>query len=585
MSGIRYSVPVALLLAALSWYPMPVSSAEPGWQVELDAPEDIRPLLEQHLELFRFQNREDLDEDIVARLAARAGEDARALLATAGHFSPDIRVDSRREGAFTLLLIVVRPGPRATVASTDVRVIGAIVKESSDAGRPERLSRRWRLRPGTTFTQADWDGAKEALLRDLQLDGYPAARISASRAEVDPATAGVEIAVTVDSGPLFRYGELQIEGLERYPRALVDNLRRFYPGQSYRYEDLLRYQSALQSSGFFSSASVDIDSDPANADAATVRVLVTEYPAMKIDLGAGISTDNGPRGEASFTRYNTFRPGWQSITRLRADFKEQSLNSELALLPEPGGWRNRFGVEASRSDIEDLLIRRFGLIAQRSWRSPERELDWSLKLQTEEQAPTAGPVDNIDALTLNYSWTRRRVDDLLRPRRGHMINLQLGGASESLLSTRSFTRAYGRGLYILPLSRRDRLHLRGEAGAVFSDERKGIPSEFLFRAGGDQSVRGYDYRSLGVREGSAIVGGRLLAAATLEYQRDLTREWGAAVFIDAGNAADKRSELRPVYGYGFGVRWITPAGSLNLDLARGHETGQFRIHFTLGARF
>ncbi|MDP3715003.1 MAG: POTRA domain-containing protein, partial [Burkholderiales bacterium] len=223
MSGIRYSVPVALLLAALSWYPMPASSAEPGWQVELDAPEDIRPLLEQHLELFRFQNREDLDEDIVARLAARAGEDARALLATAGHFSPDIRVDSRREGAFTLLLIVVRPGPRATVASTDVRVIGAIVKESSDAGRPERLSRRWRLRPGTTFTQADWDGAKEALLRDLQLDGYPAARISASRAEVDPATAGVEIAVTVDSGPLFRYGELQIEGLERYPRALVDN--------------------------------------------------------------------------------------------------------------------------------------------------------------------------------------------------------------------------------------------------------------------------------------------------------------------------------------------------------------------------
>ena len=582
---IRHTVPVALLLAALACYPVPAFSGEPGWQVELDAPEDVRRLLEEHLELFRYRNREDLDEEIVERLAARADEDARALLATAGHFSPVIRVDSRREGPLTLLLIVVQPGPRATVASADVRVLGAIGKESSDAGRPERLSRRWRLRPGATFTQADWDGAKEALLRDLQLDGYPAARISASRAEVDPGTATVDIAVTVDSGPLFRYGEVQIEGLERYPRTLVDNLRRFHPGQRYHYEDLLRYQSALQSSGFFNGASVELDSDPANAAAATVRVLVTEYPTMKIDLGAGISTDNGLRGEASFTRYNTFRPGWQSITKLRANLKEQSLNSELALLPEPGGWQNRFGVEASRSDIEDLATRRLGLIAQRSWRSPERELDWALKLQTEEQAPTAGPVDNIDALTLNYSWTRRRVDDLLRPRRGHMINLQLGGASESVLSTRSFMRAYGRGLYILPLSRRDRLHLRGEAGAVWSDERKGIPSEFLFRTGGDQSVRGYDYQSLGVREGSAVVGGRLLAAATLEYQRDLTREWGAAVFIDAGNAADKRSELRPVYGYGFGVRWTTLAGSLNLDLARGHETGKLRLHFTLGARF
>ncbi|MBX3663377.1 MAG: outer membrane protein assembly factor [Burkholderiales bacterium] len=577
--------PVTLLLAALAFSPAPAYSGEPRWQVELDAPDDVRPLLEEHLELFRYRNRDDLDDDIIERLAARAAEDARELLATAGHFSPDIGVDSRREDGMIRLHIAVRPGPRATVASADVRVIGAISSESTDAGRADRFTGRWRLRPGTAFSQSGWDGAKDALLRDLQLDGYPAARITASRAEIDPAAAKVDITVTVDSGPLFRYGAVQVEGLERYPRTLVDNLRRFHPGQRYRYEELLQYQSALQSSGFFSSASVDIDSDPARAAAATVRVLVTEYPVMKVDLGAGVSTDNGPRGEASFTRYNTFRDGWQSITRLRADRKEQSLNSELALLPEPGGWRNRLGVEASRSDIEDLTTRRLGLIAQRSWRSPEREHDWSLKFQTEEQSLTAGPVDNIDALTLNYSWTRRRVNDLLRPRRGHMINLQLGGASASLLSTRSFARAYGRGLYILPLGRRDRLHLRGEAGAVWSDERVGIPSEFLFRAGGDQSVRGYDYQSLGVRQGSAIVGGRMLAAATLEYQRDLTRDWGAAAFIDAGNAADARSGLSPVYGYGFGVRWITPAGSLNLDLARGHETGQLRLHFTLGVRF
>lgn len=577
--------PVTLLLAALACSPAPAYSGEPRWQVKLDAPDDVRPLLEEHLELFRYRNRDDLDDDIIESLAARAAEDARELLATAGHFSPDIGIDSRREDGMIRLHIAVRPGPRATVASADVRVIGAISSESTDAGRADRFTRRWRLRPGTAFSQSGWDGAKDALLRDLQLDGYPAARITASRAEIDPAAAKVDVTVTVDSGPLFRYGEVQVEGLERYPRTLVDNLRRFHPGQRYRYEELLQYQSALQSSGFFSSASVDIDSDPAGAAAATVRVLVTEYPVMKVDLGAGVSTDNGPRGEASFTRYNTFRDGWQSVTRLRADRKEQSLNSELALLPEPGGWRNRLGVEASRSDIEDLTTRRLGLIAQRSWRSPEREHDWSLKFQTEEQSLTAGPVDNIDALTLNYSWTRRRVNDLLRPRRGHMINLQLGGASASLLSTRSFARAYGRGLYILPLGRRDRLHLRGEAGAVWSDEREGIPSEFLFRAGGDQSVRGYDYQSLGVREGSAIVGGRMLAAATLEYQRDLTRDWGAAAFIDAGNAADARSDLGPVYGYGFGVRWITPAGSLNLDLARGHETGQLRLHFTLGVRF
>lgn len=582
-----FSVALLALAAALPSWTATAAAAESGrlWRVTLEAPEELRPLLEENLDLFRLGDRAGLDDEFVEHLAARSAGEVRDLLATAGHFRPEIHIDARRENGVLVVHLRVEPGPQAVITTTDIRIGGAIETAAGDALRAKRLVERWRLRPGTAFRQSAWDTAKDALLRSLLLDGYPAARITDSRAEVDADTAQVSLRVHVDSGPLFLYGETQIEGLQRYPRSLLDNLRRYHPGQRYNHEDLLRYQSALQGSGFFRSVSVAVDPDPAQAAAATVRVIVIENPAMKIDLGGGVSTDSGPRGELTFTRYNSFQPGWQSTTRLRADRKEQTFSSELALLPEPGDWRNRLGVEASRSDIEDLVTRRFGLIAQRSWRSPEREHDWSVKFQTEEQSLNAGPVDNLNALTLNYSWTRRRVNDLLRPRQGHMINLQLGGATAALLSTRSFTRAYGRGLYIVPLTRRDRIHLRGEAGAVWSDAREGIPTEFLFRAGGDQSVRGYDYQSLGVRQGSAVVGGRFLGVATIEYQRDLTRDWGAAVFADAGNAADTPSSLKPVQGYGVGVRWMTPAGALNLDLARGRETGQLRLHFTLGTRF
>lgn len=270
---------------------------------------------------------------------------------------------------------------------------------------------------------------------------------------------------------------------------------------------------------------------------------------------------------------------------MRLDTKEQLLEAGIALTPEPGGWRNHVGVETKRSDIENLVSRVDGVTARRSWRSAEKEQDWALKFQVEEQSLEAGPVDHLEALTLNYSWTLRRVDDLLRPRRGHMINLQLGGASESLLSTRSFLRGYTRGLYILPFSATDRFHLRGEFGAVWANARDGIPSEFMFRTGGDQTVRGYAYQSLGVTQGASTVGGRFLGVATVEYQHDFTPQWGGALFVDAGNAADSFSKLRAVYGYGVGVRWITAAGSINLDIARAQETGDFRLHFTMGARF
>jgi translocation and assembly module TamA len=573
---------------AFSWTLAAIAQeAAPQWRVELDAPQDVRPLLEEHLDLYRFRDRPGIDAEMLQRLISRVDADARALLATAGYFQPHVAVtaEHRVTGIGTVISIKVATGPAARVTRSNIRIIGAIADSPADADRIARIERRWRLPAGSPFRQANWDEAKDALLREFVFDGYPAARIAASTAEVDPETAAVSINLTVDSGPLFHFGATEIDGLQRYPRRLVENLQRFRSGERYSYDAVLAYQAELQASGFFKSASVSVDADPAQAAAALVRVQVVEYPEKKIELGAGYSTDTGPRGEASFTHYNALQPGWQGTTRLRLASREQIFNGELALTPEPGGWRNRFGAETARSDIENLVTRRFGLTAQRTWRSPQQDHDWALKLQGEEQAVTGGPVDNLQALSLNYSWTRRRVDDAVRPRRGYLLNLQLGGASASLLSTRSFLRSYGRGLYIVPLGRSDRLHLRSELGAVWADSSEGIPSEFLFRTGGDQSVRGYDYQSLGVARGTAIVGGRFLAVGTVEYQHDFTPQWGGALFVDAGDAADTPSALRPVYGYGAGVRWITPAGALNFDIARARETGKVRLHFTLGARF
>jgi len=578
---------VLLLFAALWTTAAAAQDGSIAWRIELDAPADVRPLLEEHLDLYSYRGRPGVDDDMLQRLVARSAADARALLSAAGYFSPQIEVqEAPAADGTTTIRIRVSTGPVARVAAVNIRITGAIADDPAEAGRIAHAKQRWRLQTEAPFRQSSWSEAKEALLRDFLFDGYPAARIASSAAEVDPETARVTIQVAVDSGPLFRYGATQIDGLRRYPRSIVENLQHFRSGERYSHEAVVRYQTELQASGFFRSASVSVDADPAQAAAAAVRVRVVEHPVMKIELGAGYSTDTGVRGEALFTHYNTLQPGWQGSSKLKFDTKEQKLNAELALTPEAGGWRNRLGVAAEHTDIENLVTRNLSATAQRSWRTPEQEHNWAVKLQTEEQSLTAGPVDSLMALSLNYSWTLREVDDLLRPRRGYLLNLQLGGASEALLSTRSFSRGYGRGLYIVPVGRADRIHLRGELGAVWANEREGIPSEFLFRAGGDQSVRGYAYESLGVKEGSSVVGGRFLGVATVEYQHDFTAQWGGAMFIDAGNAADSPSELRPVYGYGVGVRWITPAGSLNLDVAQPkQENGKIRLHFTLGVRF
>ncbi len=584
---IRNLIAGVAALLVMSSLPQAAEAQAPGfsWRIELKAPQEVHTLLETHLDIYRYRGRPEVDALVLERLVERVKADARRLLATEGYFSPQVQADHAASDSGHVVHIRVVPGEPARVESVELEVTGAIAASPDDAKRIPEIKQRWRLPAGTRFRQSAWGEAKNALLSALVLDGYPTARVAASEARVDPGSGSVVVSVRVDSGPLFHFGAVDVTGLDRYPRELVENLSPIRPGERYTHELLLRYQAELQASGYFSSASVSVDPEPGGATTLPVVVRVTEHPVMKIDLGVGYSTNTGPRTHAGFTHYSTLRPGWQSQSKLKIEGKQQSLDAELAFLPEPDGWRNRVGAEANRTDVQGLVAQRLGLFGSRAWRSPRLERDITVKFQAEEQKIKATRVDNLQALSLNYSWTLRRVDDLLRPKDGYLLNLQLGGAAEDLLSTRSFLRAYGRGVYILPFGRRDRVHARAEAGAVYADARDGIPNEFLFRAGGDQSVRGYAYQSLGVREGGAVVGGRYLAVATVEYQHDFTESWGGAVFLDSGNAVDKVSDFRAVHGYGVGVRWLSPAGSLNFDIARASEDGKLRFHFTIGARF
>ena len=569
------------LLPHVAWAQSPAYT----WRVEVEAPDELRALLQTHLEINRYRDRPEVDATVLDRLIERAPADARALLATEGYFSPQLNIERVPSAAEHVVRVHVVPGAPAIVSAVALEVVGAIAANPDDAARLAQIKQRWRLPQGARFRQETWDAAKDALLSALVLDGYPTARLAASEAKVDPTAHRVTLNVRVDSGPLFHFGAVNINGLQRYPRTLVENLNPIRPGARYTHDALLRYQSALQASGYFRSASVSIAPESGGATTVPIVIRVEEQPAQKVDLGAGYSTDTGPRLQAGYTHYNTFQPGWQSHSKLKLEGKQQSLDSELAFLPEPNGWRNRVNAEAKRTDVEGLTTQRVALSGSRAFRSLRLEHDFTVKFQTETQKIKAARTDHLQALSLNYSWTLRGVDDPVRPTEGYLINLQLGGASSALLSTRSFVRSYGRGIYILPLGKRDRLHLRAEAGAVWAAARDGIPLEFLFRAGGDQSIRGYAYQSLGVREGAAVVGARYLLAGTLEYQHDFTPEWGGALFVDSGNATDSRSDFRMVQGYGLGARWISPAGTLNFDIARASEDRKFRFHFTIGARF
>ena len=252
---------------------------------------------------------------------------------------------------------------------------------------------------------------------------------------------------------------------------------------------------------------------------------------------------------------------------------------------EPGGIRNSFGVLYDRSQIEGEDTRLVSTNYRRAWGTQRLEKYLSLQYMNENNRIVGQSYQKSQALPLTFGIIAWRLNNRLAPTKGYAFEAQIGGAAEHVLTDKSFIRAYMKGIHFQPIGENGELIFRGELGAVGSNGKEGVPSTVLFRTGGDQSVRGYAYESLGVKDGGAVVGGRYLAVASVEYQYYFIKNWGVALFVDAGNAGDTIKELDPAVGYGVGGRWRSPAGPIGVDLAYGERSKELRLHFSLGFTF
>jgi translocation and assembly module TamA len=561
--------------------------AASGFEFSLEAPDELRPLLQQHLELARAarEQEEAVGDDEVQRLLQQSERSAQALLATEGYFSPTIITSLSGEGSDLRASLAVQPGPRTLVTRVTLRFRGGIEQDERLPRIRTAMLNNLPLREGQPFRQADWAASKQAVLRPLHALRYPAANLQSSDARIEALRHEASIELEIDSGPAFHFGELQIEGLSRYPESIVRNLSSIGVGDAYRQQALFDLQQALSDSGYFTQAQVRIDPDPALADAVPVQVEVVEQKAKRFSFGAGVNTDTGARLRSQWQLRNLLSRGLRLTMDNEFERPSQQGSLTLAWPRSPRGHEYSTSFQHKRENIEGQETRGSTLGARAQQQRGRIETTLGVQYQTESQFISDVLNERNQALTTSYTWTHKAVNRDIYPRRGYILTAQIGGAHELLLSDTSFGRLYMRHTQNLPIGANARLVLRGEAGGVFSNRREGIPTEFLFRAGGDNSVRGYAYQSIGRDASGAVQSVRFLGTASVEYHHFFTRSWGAAVFVDGGDATDQPAQFTPVFGYGAGLRYASPVGPINLDLAWGEATRRLRLHFSLGVSF
>ena len=581
LSPLAFAQPITLITAktASSYQATIKLDVNPDDDIDIN---EIRDLLKEHISIQETVGNLRLNNNEWLRLVRSSPTEINALLATLGYFSSRVTIDSLEANKAEL---TIHLNAKSRVSIVNIAFTGEITSAEKDQSPSIiYLTDSWRLPKGSTFSQEAWSQAKRELLSSMLTQRYPNATIKSSQAKVNPQTNEVALSLTIASGPSVRFGQLKIEGLSRYHESLIHNINPIKPGEVYTQNQLFLLQSGIQETGKFSR--VDVRANTQQLDShqfADIVVSVNEFQQKNVSVGVGASTNTGARVVLNYTDLNLFQRGLLWKSSLRLEQRLQAATSNINFITDARGYRDSINNNVVRTDIEGQVTTAINNGLKRSWGNRNFEQFVGANLLYEFLTIDNETTAFNKAATFAYGLSLRKLDNDLIPTKGVIFSSQLQFAPLESISDGRFLQSQAKLQAFYPLGENTQFLGRLEAGMITGSEK--VPATYLFRAGGDQSIRGYGFQTLGIKQGDAVLGGRVLLTGSGELVQWLTPAWGAAAFIDFGNAAEAWRDYEPVYGYGLGARWKSPVGPVGVDIAYGEDTKDYRLHFNLGVSF
>jgi len=528
-------------------------------------------------------------QNFVASARTRVDSALQAL----GYYDAQVELRVDRAEPMWTLQIEVAPGEPVLLRKVDLSVTGAA------AGDPAftALLRNPGFAQGDTLHHGRYETFRARLLALAQRRGSFDARIEHSRIAVNPLSGTADIALRLDSGSRFTFGDLVFDNTA-VSAGMLDALRTFETGDPYDQAALGDFQARLQRTGFF--AAVMVEPLREQAQAGQVPVAISLHPAKRhsFDVGIGYSTDTEGRVSLAWRTPYINRFGHSQQTRLVYSQVNPSGRFNYHIpLSHPLDDSLQLWARLEENEFGDLDSnqREFGL--RRDLRHGNRLWDLSLRHLDESWSGLA-PRRSGEFLLFGASLSQRRLrGSLVDPSAGWSQLYTVEYGDRRLGTEVDVLRATARWRAVTTPLPRHRVVARAEAGIaeVGSGDRDDLAPSLKFFAGGNQSLRGFGYQSIGdeVRvarddgsEKSVVVGGTRLAILSLEYQYYFSTAWRGAVFADGGDAFDARDFDWHV-GVGFGVHYLSPVGALRVEFARdvSEADPEWRLHLNIGAEF
>jgi translocation and assembly module TamA len=527
---------------------------------------------------------EYLDRDLTAaqleRLLRSSESEIRRALEPFGYYDAKVTRQLEREADRFRVTFNVDVGEPVIVTASHVSIQGS----AAEVPEVKRALEAFVPRIGATLDHRRYEHSKTAISNALSDVGYLSASLHTHRVEVRRSARSATIDLRWDAGRRYRFGPV------RFPDTPLSDqlLARMIPwkeGDPYSAEKLLEFQGRLVEADYFSLAIVQPQPDDSGHEEVPVAVHLT--PARRDVRGAGIygSTDTGFGVKAELQRRWLNASGHK--LQAEGEYAEKLQAASLSYRMPYSGPDERtvsFGTTYHDETTDSVREETAKLVwnVTRKRRGLTRMLGLQLISGDFEIGSEHG---NSTELFAEGLLARTDSDDASFPRHGRSLTMIVRVAPSNVASRTRFASAEGRGKWIFPSGDHSRLLLRGQLAAMTVADFDELPPELRFFAGGDRSIRGFDYEALGSRNDVGdVIGGTYLAVGSGEYERYFGKKWGIAAFVDAGDAF-LTDDFDWNVGVGLGARWKSPVGVVRVDVAYPAQTEldqTFRVHVSIG---
>jgi translocation and assembly module TamA len=476
----------------------------------------------------------DAEAWLVRRRFRAVETETRTALEPFGYYDPVIETSLEQNDECWQAQLNIDPGAPVLLRNVDISLTTPPEEPADFAD----ITSTTTLVPGAQLRHSDYETLKESLQVRAAERGYVEAAFSKSSIEVWPEEHAADISLQYDSGPRYSFGPIRQEQ-ELLEPGLIDAFLEFETGMPYDSRLLNKAYNDLSLSGYFGRIELLPEYERAEDKQIPVRMMLEPADRIEYTVGVGFSTDTGPRVRAGYHNRRVNRRGHRFksdvgvssvIQGITAEYRKPLADPRSEWLSYTAALSNE-DTDTFDSDTARVGVRRSKRLGRNWMRTLSLDLSYDRFDVSDESTRTRLVLPAI-------AFDHKRADRDILPTRGRRLGIELRGTSESVGSDTSFVQAIIGGRIVRSVSREGRLLARATVGFTAKSEFDELPPSVRFFAGGDESVRGFGYDTLGPKdELGNVIGGSNLLVASVEYEHRLRGNFYGAVFVDAGNAA------------------------------------------------